>query len=72
MVFPGIVSLQTSRAMPGDAAKMKDFINRYAEVWNSGNLDVLGDFISDDYIRHEYQVGIENVSGVEGLKRYIS
>ncbi len=72
VVLAGIVNLQTSRAMPGDAKGMKVFINRYADVWNSGNLDELGKFITDGYVRHDYQVGMEKVTGVEGLKKYIS
>lgn len=50
----------------------RKLINRYfEEVWNQGNLDVLDEILSSEYINHN--PGFENpVSGPNGLKPIVS
>ena len=31
----------------------KALIRQWAEVWNQGNLDAVGEFVSDTYVRHD-------------------
>lgn len=50
----------------------REVITRYfEEVWNNGNLEILDQIISSDYINHN--PGFENpVPGAEGLKPIVS
>lgn len=47
----------------------KALIRRFCEeVWNKGNLDVMGEIFADDYVRHDLRPG-SPPSGPEGQKR---
>ncbi len=50
----------------------KEIIVRYfEEVWNKGDVEVLDELLSDDYVNHN--PGLENpVPGPEGLKPIVS
>lgn len=49
----------------------KAIVTRYAEdVWNSGNLATVEDYIAADYIRHDLGIPMQ-VRGPEGVKQLV-
>ena len=50
--------------------EMKPLVDKYVEVWNSGNLGELDAIISSNYVYHSNQS--PDANGLEGLKKVIS
>lgn len=51
--------------------ELKDKIHRlYEEAFNKGNLDVLDDIVSPEYVRH--QPPMSQVKGIEDYKKFVT
>src|ERR1035437_8816752 len=55
---------------PDPSKEMKPLVDKYVEVWNSGNLGELDAIISSNYVYHSNQS--PDANGLEGLKKVIS
>jgi len=49
----------------------KAFIDRALEIWNEGNLDLVDDFYSPDYVRHHVDM-YEDIKGIDAYKQWIT
>jgi len=49
--------------------ELKPLIDKYVEVWNSGNVDELDAVMSPDFIRH---AGSTSADGLENIKKLIT
>ena len=71
-----VVVLMTFSCAQEDASETANMANSdrlTEEVWNGGNLDLLDDFIAEDYVRHNpASVDPPVVSGLDEMKEYIT
>lgn len=50
----------------------QSLVRRYAEeVWNHGNLDVVNEFISQDYVNHS-NLSSQEMRGPEGVRQFVA
>jgi len=49
----------------------KSFMDAYSDIWNEGNLDLVDDFYSPDYVRHYVDI-YEDIKGIDAYKQWIT
>jgi steroid delta-isomerase-like uncharacterized protein len=71
VLITAFVFLAGCQQQPPDASqKLKPLVDKYVEVWNTGNLDELDAIVGPHYVRHANLA--PDVDGVDGLKKVIS
>lgn len=49
----------------------KAFTDAVLDIWNEGNLDLVDDFYSPDYVRHYVDI-YEDIKGIDAYKQWIT
>ena len=49
----------------------KSFMDAVLDIWNEGNLDLVDDFYSPDYVRHYVDI-YEDIKGIDAYKQWIT
>jgi steroid delta-isomerase-like uncharacterized protein len=49
----------------------KAFMDAVLDIWNEGNLDLVDDFYSPDYVRHYVDI-YEDIVGIDAYKKWIA
>ena len=55
---------------PGPAVTLKPILDKYADAWNTGNLDELDSIVDSNFVRH-FNLDPE-INGIDSLKKQIT
>ena len=70
LLMIAVVMTTGCQQKPDTAQQLKPIVDKYVEVWNSGNLQELDAIIDPNFVRRVNQ--IPDVHGIDGLKKVIS